>query len=268
MQTTTSFVRSRRSLTNRLPVLLLLLVAWASWQSAQDLPRIARGFPYFLAYLRGMFPPDFSILPAMARSLGETLSSAIAGIGVAAAISLPLSFLVARNTSPWPLLYVLGRGVINLLRGLPALLWAILFVSMVGLGPLAGTFAIVAHCIGTFSKLFSEAIEATEPKMASVLEAMQLDGATEGQAIRYGLLPELAPLFASYIIYYVEWAIRAGTILGLVGAGGIGLELTMAIRSFKRQEVSAILAVILVLVTVVDQASRFVRKELLQDWMS
>ena len=92
---------------------------------------------------------------------------------------------------------------------------------------------------------------------------MRLDGADEEQTIYYGLLPELAPLFASYVIYYVEWAVRAGTILGLVGAGGIGLELTMAIRSFKRQEVSAILIVIFALVTMVDQASRYIRERLL-----
>ncbi len=223
---------------------------------------MTRGFPYFLAYLRGMFPPDFRILPQLARPLAETVSSAITGVGIAAVVSVPLSFLVAKNTSPWFALYAVGRGLTNLLRGLPALLWAILFVSMVGLGPLAGVFAIVAHCIGTFSKLFSEAIEATEPKIAMVLEAMRLDGASEKQTLRYGLLPELAPLFASYVIYYVEWAVRAGTILGLVGAGGIGLELTMAIRSFKRREVCAILIVIFVLVTIVDQISRYIREKL------
>lgn len=266
MPTTTSFVRSKRSLTNKLPFLFLVLVVWASWQSAQDLPRIVKGFPYFLAYIGGMFPPDFSILPSLVRPLGETISSAITGVSFAAVIAIPFSFLVAKNTSPCPLSYVVGRGFINLLRGLPTLLWAILFVSMVGLGPLAGTFAIVVHCVGTFGKMFSEAIEATGPKIARVLEAMQLDGANEKQVLYYGMLPELAPLFASYILHYVEWAVRVGTILGLVGAGGIGLELTFAIRCFKRQEVSAILVVIFVLVVAIDQVSRYVRERLLRDW--
>ena len=260
----TSSVKSKPTLTNRLWLLLILLVAWVSWQSVQDLPRVTRGFPYFVAYLRGMFPPDFRVLPNLVRPLTETVSSAITGVGVAAVVSMPLSFLVAKNTSPWLVVYVVGRGLANLLRGLPALLWAILFVSMVGLGPLAGVFAIVAHCIGTFSKLFSEAIEATEPRIVMVLEAMRLDGASEKQVLRYGMLPELAPLFASYVVYYVEWAVRAGTILGLVGAGGIGLELTMAIRSFKRQEVCAILVVIFALVNMVDQISRSIRERLLE----
>jgi phosphonate transport system permease protein len=259
----TSFEKSRRTLTNRLAVLLVLLIAWTSWQSVQELPRVVDGFPYFVAYVRGMFPPDFRILPALMRPLIETLSAAISGVGLAALIAAPLSFLVARNVNPWLPLYGLGRGFINLLRSLPALLWAILFVSMVGLGPLAGLFAIVTHCVGTFGKLFSEAIETTGPKIGPVMEAMRLDGADEKQVIWYGLLPELAPLFAGYVVYYVEWAVRAGTILGLVGAGGIGLELTMAIRSFRRQEVCAILIIILVLVTVVDQISRHVREKLL-----
>jgi phosphonate transport system permease protein len=244
---------------------VVLVVVLSLWQSGQDLPRIQKGLPFFAAYIRGMFPPDFSVLPALATPLMETFYSAIAGVSVAAVIAMPLSFLMARNTSPGWLVYSVGRGFINVLRSLPTLLWAILFVSMVGLGPLAGVFAIVCHCVGTFGKLFSEAIEATGPKIQHVTEAMQLDGAGGSQIIYYGLLPEVAPLFGSYVMYYVEWAVRVGTILGLVGAGGIGLELTMAIRAFKRQEVCAILFVILGLVTVVDQASRRIREGLLQD---
>jgi phosphonate transport system permease protein len=143
------------------------------------------------------------------------------------------------------------------------MLWAILFVYMVGLGPVAGVFAIVCHCVGTFGKLFSETIEAAGPTTKEVVEAMRIDGAGEGQIILYGILPEIAPSLASYILYYFEWAVRVGTVLGLVGAGGIGLELTMAIRSFKRQESMAILLTILVLVVIIDQISRKLRERLL-----
>jgi phosphonate transport system permease protein len=245
--------------------IVVLVIALALWQSGQDLPRISKGLPFFVAYVRGMFPPDFSVLPALATPLMETFCSAIAGVSVAAVIAMPGSFLIAKNTSPGWLVYSVGRGFINVLRSLPTLLWAILFVSMVGLGPLAGVFAIVCHCVGTFGKLFSETIEATGPKIQKITEAMCLDGASGSQVIYYGLLPEVAPLFGSYVMYYVEWAIRAGTVLGLVGAGGIGLELTMAIRAFKRQETCAILLVILGLVTAVDQISRRIREGLLQN---
>ena len=240
------------------------VATWALMGSIRGLPKMFSGLPFAWDYLSKMWPPDFGVLPGLAAPLAETLQSAILGVSVAAAISIPLSFLVAHNTTPGATVYTIGRGIINLCRGLPTLLWAILFVSMVGLGPLAGVFAIICHCIGTFGKTFSEAIEATGPRVVNVLEAMRLDGAAEKEVILYGLLPEVAPLLASYIIYYFEWAVRVGTILGLVGAGGIGLELTMAIRSFRRQETSAIIIVILALVTVIDQCSRHIRRGLLE----
>jgi phosphonate transport system permease protein len=243
-----------------------LVVLWAFLGSFRDLPRVIKGLTFMTDYVGGMFPPDFSVLPSLAEPLRETVQSAISGVGLSACFAALLSFLAARNTSPGIVAYAACRGLIALLRGLPTLLWAILFVSMVGLGPLAGVFAITCHCTGTFSKLFSETIESTGPKVACILEAMRLDGAGEAQVIAYGLLPEVAPLFASYVVYYFEWAVRVGTILGLVGAGGIGLELTNAIRSFRRQESLAILLVILGLVVVIDQASRRVRDRLLRDW--
>ena len=142
-------------------------------------------------------------------------------------------------------------------------LWAILFVTMVGLGPVAGVFALATHCIGSLGKHFSESIETMYPHTKEVREAMAVDGTGRIRALYYGLLPAVAPLFLGYFIYYVEWSVRAGTILGLVGAGGLGLRLTMAIRMFRRQETAAIVLTILVMVTIIDGFSRLIRKQVL-----
>lgn len=243
--------------------ILLLICFWASTGLMSDLPRIISGVPHAVDYVKGMWPPDLSILPRLVVPLSETIQIAIVGTSLAAVISIPLSFGAARNTAPTNLAYVLSRGIINFLRAIPTLLWAILFVSLVGLGPLAGVFALVCHCTGALGKYFSEAIESIGPSVTDILESMRTEGASEPQVIRYGLFPALAPLFTSYILYYLEGNIRAATVLGLVGAGGIGLYLTQTIRLFKRHETLTIILVILGVVLSVDAISRQVRKRLM-----
>ena len=225
---------------------------------------IIEGIPFALDYLTGMFPPDLCILPSLIGPIYETFQMAILSIGISSLIVTPFSFLAAKDTTPNLAVYLVARGFINLARGIPALLWAILFVSMVGLGPLAGVFAMTMHCIGALGKHFSEAIESTVAGLKEELEAMSLDGANSRQAIWYGIVPSVRALFTSYSIYYLEWSIRVGTILGMVGAGGLGLKLTMSVRLFKRQETLTIILVILAMVTAVDILSYLVRKELVE----
>lgn len=250
----------------RAPVILAgLLFLLALLGLADDLPKVARGIPFALDYLKGMYPPDLRVLPSLLTPILETLQMAFLSIGLSVALITPLSFLAAKDTTPNRGVYLVMRSFINLARGVPALLWAILFVSMVGLGPLAGVFAMTMHCLGALGKHFSEAIEATVAGLKEVLEAMSLDGANDVQKIWYGVVPPVGALFASYTIYYFEWAIRTGTILGLVGAGGLGLQLTMSIRLFKRQETLTIILVILAMVGVMDYFSRIVRARLVSD---
>lgn len=244
-------------------ILLILIFLWASSGLMGDLPRIISGVPHAVDYMQGMWPPDLLILPELVVPLIETIQIAIVGTVMAALIAVPLSFLAARNTAPGIAMYIGSKGVINSLRAIPTFLWAILFVSLVGLGPLAGVFAITCHCVGTLGKYFSEAIESIGPGIKEVLESMRTEGANEIQIVQYGLLPALAPLFSSYILYYLEGNIRAATVLGLVGAGGIGLYLTQTIRLFKRHETLTVILVILVVVISVDTMSRQVRKRFL-----
>ena len=244
---------------------IVIIFLWAASGLIADLPRIISGVPHAVDYIGGMWPPDLSILPELAVPLIETIQIAVVGTVVAAITSIPLSFLAARNTTPNITIYFGAKGAINSLRAIPTLLWAILFVSLVGLGPLAGVFAITCHCIGTLGKYFSEAIESVGPNVKIVLESMRTEGASEFQVVQYGLLPALAPLFSSYILYYLEGNIRAATVLGLVGAGGIGLYLTQTIRLFKRHETLTIILVILAVVFSVDAMSRQVRKRFLDE---
>jgi len=245
-------------------ILLILICLWASSGLVEDLPRILQGVPHAIDYILGMWPPDPTILPELVEPLIETIQIAVVGTILAALVSIPISFLAARNTAPLLIIYLLSKGIINFLRSIPTLLWAILFVSFVGLGPLAGVFAIVCHCVGTLGKYFSEAIESIGPSVQEVIESMRTEGANELQIIRHGLLPALAPLFTSYILYYLESNIRAATVLGLVGAGGIGLYLTQTIRLFKRHETLTVVLVILGMVVIVDSISRLIRSRLIE----
>lgn len=241
------------------------LMLWALVGIANDLASVVNGIPNAIDYLAGSWPPDCSVLPSLVEPIVETVQMGVLGVSIGASIAAPLSFLAAKETSPGLGAYLAAKGVINFCRSIPTLLWAILFVAMVGLGPAAGVFALSVHCVGSLGKYFSESIESVYPKTLEVLEAMEVDGADKWQALYHGLLPVVGPLFLSYVLYYFEWSIRTGTILGLVGAGGLGLWLTMSIRMFRRRETAAIVLTILVLVTVLDALSRFTRKRLLED---
>jgi phosphonate transport system permease protein len=246
-------------------ILLAAILLWAVSGMIPDLPRIISGMPHIADYLRGMWPPDLNILIDLWSPLLETIQIAVVGTTLAAAISMPASFLSAKNTTPNLTTYLLSRGVINTLRAIPTLLWAILFVAMVGLGPLAGVFAITCHSIGALGKYMSEGIESIGPSAKEVLESMRTEGASELQTMWYGLFPSVLPLFSSYILYYLEGNIREATVLGLVGAGGIGLYLTQTIRMFKRHETLTVVLVVLSVVLLADAISRQVRKRLIDE---
>jgi len=200
-----------------------------------------------------MIPPDpGSSLPAYLAALGETLSIAMLGTTLAAVAALPVSLLAARNIIPSNLLRFPVRRFLDSIRGVDTLIWALVWINVVGLGPFAGVLAIAVSDFGAFGKLFSEAIEAADRKQ---VEGIRASGGSALHEIRFGLMPQVLPVIAGQVLYFIESNTRSATIIGIVGAGGIGLQLAEQIRVLEWQKVSFLILMILAAVAVIDWIS-------------
>lgn len=187
----------------------------------------------------------------------ETIAIAYAGVVVATILAIPVAFLAARNISK-DFSYV-GKAILNVIRAIPELIFAIIFVAAVGIGPYAGVLAISINSIGMLGKLYAEVIESID---MSNVDAIRASGGNRLQAIWYGVLPQVLPEFSSYSIYRFEIDVRASTVLGIVGAGGIGVPLILATYQRNWEDVGMILIVVVVFVTLIDFMSAKIRKKL------
>jgi phosphonate transport system permease protein len=241
-------------------VVVLMLLYYLCWQLAQvDLIKLAQGLPKLGHWLAQAWPPDLAELPLFAQRMGETMAMAALGTTAAALLALPMAVLASRNITPFPQLYYPARWLLNALRGIDSFVFALLFVAAVGLGPFAGVLGIALHTWGSAAKLFADHIEnaGTGP-----LEAVRTTGAGRGTAIVYALLPDLLPVLLSTTLFWWEFNVRASTVLGVVGAGGIGLELKNSMDLLDFSRLFTIIALILVVVTLLDQLSGWLRKRL------
>lgn len=196
-----------------------------------------------------MMPPDpGSSLPLYLKALGETLSIALLGTTLAALLALPVSLLAARNVVPNILRFPVRR-FLDSIRGVDTLIWALVWINVVGLGPFAGVLAIAVSDFGAFGKLFSEAIEGADQKQ---VEGIRASGGSALHEIRFGLMPQVLPVIAGQVLYFIESNTRSATIIGIVGAGGIGLQLAEQIRVLEWQKVSFLILMILVAVAAID----------------
>jgi phosphonate transport system permease protein len=243
-------------------VLLALagFLAWCCWVVSPDLGRLAAGMPRLLRWLSGAFPPDFSGAGDLARRAAETIAIASLGTAVAAVAALPLAIMAARPVAPLPALYHPIRGLLDLLRGVDGFVFALIFVAAVGLGPFAGMLGVALHSAGSIAKLWSEALETAD---LQPVEAALSAGASRAQAAAVVLVPETLPQTASAVLYVWEVNIRTSTVLGIVGAGGLGQELKNAVDLLDFARVLAILIVIVGLVLAVDRLSAALRRALL-----
>jgi phosphonate transport system permease protein len=234
------------------------LLAAIAWHTGADPVRLARGLPWMWDFVRRMVPPDPAVLPsALAGALG-TIEIALLGTVLAAALAVPFGFLSARNVAPAAVYYVVRAGL-NFFRSIDTLVYALLFVAAVGLGPFPGMLAVVAYTTTSLAKLYSETIEGIDP---GPVDAITATGATRLQVLRYGVLPQVLPLFLSYVLYRFESNVRAATVLGFVGAGGIGLYLQTYLRMIDYPAASTVLLVTVAMVMVVDFASARIRARL------
>lgn len=197
-----------------------------------------------------MIPPDpGASLPLYLRAMGETLSIALLGTALAALAALPVSLLAASNVIPAALVRFPVRRMFDSIRGVDTLIWALVWINVVGLGPFAGVLAIAVSDFGAFGKLFSEAFEGADRRQ---VEGIRAAGGGRLEEIRFGLVPQVLPVIAGQVLYFIESNVRSATIIGIVGAGGIGLHLAEQIRVLEWRQVSFLILMILVTVAAID----------------
>lgn len=228
-----------------------------SWQ------KIWTGLGEFGSFIKLMLPPSYDRPDKLWLYLGglsETLAIAFLGTMLAALIAFPLGFLAAKNVIANRIIHFLSRRSLDTVRSIDALIWALIWINVVGPGPFAGILAIMTVDIGAFGKLFSEAIENADGKP---VDGVKASGGTRLDVMRFALIPQVLPVMASQVLYLIEANARAATIIGIVGAGGIGLYLSEAIRTLEWQNVSFLILMILVMVAILDAISARLRTALI-----
>ena len=258
----------------------VVLIVWSYRGTGVDPGQLvgSEGLRQIAVYVGSLFPPDLSWTALRDAGIGavETFAISLVGSLLAVAIALPLALLSARTLlyrgvlfearplDPGPralriAVYAGAKALLNVLRTIPEILWALIFVFMVGLGPFPGVLALGFHTGGVLGKLFGEVIEDVDPRP---LEALQGTGAGRLRILLYGILPQAAPQFVSYALYRWEVNIRAAAVLGFVGAGGLGQRIHVTISLFLEHQLLTLILAIYAMVTLVDALSAYLRRRL------
>ena len=242
-----------------------VVVGAAFWMSEVSPEKLWLGLPAMGRYVWGTLPEGGELRGWMwgwkrwAALLWDTILIAFLGTLFGAVIGLFLAFFAARNLTPAGWLGGLARRVLELARTVPELVFALIFVIAFGLGPLAGVLALALHAMGATGKLCAELLEHVD---AGPMEGLRASGANWWETMRYGAAPQILPGFLSYALFRFEVNVRASSVIGFIGVGGIGQELYVAIRQFVYQDISAILLLIVLAVTVIDQMSEWARRRI------
>jgi phosphonate transport system permease protein len=249
---------SRKAIIVRAAIALagLLFLAW-SYAGAEMRPYQLYLFRHnMLEYAMGFTSPDFAYWREIVREMIVTVQIAVWGTFLAIVLAVPFGLLSASNIAPvW--VHQPVRRVMDAARSINEIIFAMFFISAVGLGPFAGVLALFVHTMGTLAKLFSEAVEAIDPQP---VEGIRATGAHVAEEIAFGVIPQVLPLWISYSLYRFESNVRSASVVGIVGAGGIGYTIWDAIRSFDYGKTAAIIIVIVVTVSILDLMSARIRK--------
>ncbi|WP_373546191.1 phosphonate ABC transporter, permease protein PhnE [Chamaesiphon sp.] len=239
---------------------VLAIYSWA-WNSLKlDLRSLRDSGGYITDFISRLFPPDLSILDVAWARLLETIQMSLWGTTIGAVFSLPIAILSANNLTPWWVRWC-ANFFQNTVRSIPSIILGLIFVAATGLGAPAGTLALGIYTIGYLGKFYQTAIESVDRYS---LEALQVSGASWLQIAQYGVMPQVLPLLLGYTVYMFEYNIRAASVLGVVGAGGIGFELVNYIRGFEYNKATTMMLVLLVVVTFIDVISSQLRRRLEQ----
>lgn len=235
---------------------LALVMAWA-WHGAEIRPLdLVRDAGNMRTYAGDFFPPDFRDWRLYVREMVVTLHIALWGTALAIVAAVPMGLLSSSNIVPaW--IYQPVRRIMDACRATNEMVFAMLFIVAVGLGPFAGVLALFVHTTGTLAKLFSEAVEAIDPRP---VEGIRATGAHRLAEIAYGVIPQVMPLWLSYCLYRFESNVRSASVVGMVGAGGIGVVLFEVIRGFEYAQTCAVLLILIVTVSLIDLLSSWLRQ--------
>lgn len=263
-------LRPKNYLKTTLWVLAVIVVAliynWSFCAVQFDAERLVDGVPRMIGFLQEAFPPDWEVLDKVWVETVLTIQIALISTTFAAIIALPLSFISAMDLSrtraflrvPLELVKWFSRFIFNFVRSIDTLIFALIFVTAVGLGPFPGMLALAIHSVGMLGKLFTEVIESIDRGPVEALEAV---GAGRMATKRWAVVPQVLPMFISYFLYRFEINIRVAVVLGLVGAGGIGQLLYLYMRLGRYPRVSVVVFSILVLVLTIDYLTGWMRKK-------
>ena len=247
----------RRAIAIGVVVAALALLAFGLYRLEFDVSRLGSGLRQLVWFLALMVPPTpGEHLALYLHAMSETLAIALLGTLLAATFAIAASFLAARNVLPAALVHFLTRRLFDTIRGVDTLIWALIWINVVGLGPFAGVLAIATADFGALGKLFSEAIETVDDRQ---IEGVRAAGGGRLAELRFGLVPQVLPVIAGQILYFIESNTRSATIIGIVGAGGIGLHLAEQIRTLEWGHVSFIVLLVLIAVAAIDFVSSRLR---------
>jgi len=250
----------KRSLLLQFGWAFLLLLLMASWNGADMRPMdLWRDSSNMKSYASEFFPPNFNHWKLYFEEMLVTLEIALWGTFLAVLTAIPFGLLASSNIVPW-WVYQPIRRLMDSFRAINEMVFAMLFVVAVGLGPFAGVLALWIHTSGILAKLFSEAVEAIDHQP---IEGIRSTGAGALHEIIYGVIPQVMPLWISFTLYRFESNIRSATVVGMVGAGGIGVLLWEIIRSFQYKETSAVMIIVVITVSLIDIVSSKIRKSLI-----
>lgn len=237
------------------------LLLWAAPLAEIDFVRLAGSIPAMIDFVgRILVMPDWDYLPQLGAKMLETIEMTFLATSIALVVSLPFGLLAAKNTSPHPVVFHASRSLLSFMRALPELVWALVFVSAVGLGPLPGVMALAFVTVGFMGKFFAESIEVVDHRP---VEGVAAHGAGWLQLRTFAHLPQAMPDFIGTTLYILDHNLRAAAILGLVGAGGIGYDMVMAMRLFDYDRLLPIALSIYLVVTLLDRASDRLRRKMI-----
>lgn len=256
-------IKIRQRKTKRLLSLVFFVAAllFSIWYIEFDLIEFLTGIPIFVRFLTvDFFPPNVSDVSSYVRPVLDTVAFGIVATFIASMVGLIIGFMMAHNTTPYPVIRMGLRGMVSFSRNVPFLVWASILVVLFGVGSMPGIFALIIFGSGFLSRVYAEAIEEIDPH---TLEALDACGATYLQKLKHAIMPQFIPGFISWTLFMFEITIRASAVLGLVGAGGIGSQIKQTMDLFQYSKTATVITIMVVMILAVEFLTQRIRERLI-----